>query len=402
MSRLHKFSMCIILVVYLMPQVFANYAPEMLKSATHELRIKRVSLAQKTDEAVMSTIFFTYYYCLTISSEGRLTQLQEFVLEDSPLDLKELTKEPRLGMTKEHLEYLMEYNAFQYEKVRALYVQIFKVLLYHNSRVDPERAFGSKTQHTFETRLKTLTELRDRYIDLAVKSVECLAIVAPYLLPISGPGCIWHSQELLNNIQRYLEQIARARFILRYETPTFTNWKQMAGLPLEFTATIPREPQPGMPITYLRLVEAYSSLLLDACHYQLYRELLSDPAQIQEIIQYWQCILGAYQQAIAEFHFCITGVDAGVASFDPTLMDINEYGNHHWDESIWAHDMPHHSCTPPGVGPSHASASVSGTIRVSSFADLFSHLPSGDRVGVSQLAGDTTSTTIFDDLFMQK
>ncbi|TPX44530.1 hypothetical protein SeLEV6574_g04447 [Synchytrium endobioticum] len=525
-------------------------------------------------EAEIEMTVAKYENILSITSKKALTKAIEFVPPElRSLGLAEICKEPSSEMPKELLEYLMEYNAYQYETVRSVYVKTTNFLWHYHAAADPTR--GARPASSLEKRSKDLEELMDIYLTLEDRYADFLGVVSPHRSPIPGVDnseYIWDSQIFLLNIHRYREQIRRAQSLLRFISDrqrapktslavlSSSQIMEMTKLPSGFTEHIPGVPKPGMPTTYLMLVEAYFSFLSELCHYQLNNEPLCDPVQVNQDDQYGLHMLGIYQRAItdrlprieavecrtvcdlyrflrrqrvrtsrvikkiertrevstigamrrivgekalrslwnylpdktplsltelcygptsdtspqawqasveynaliyekidSEFrgelqekrerievmmniyrerevelakksgmiapHSDTTGVDAGPSSFDPIdIDDVNDddTGGHeeHSGESSRAHDdsiivrsgdqevfdqgnefiqthhMPHHSCTLHGVGPSHASEAVSGSIA--SPADSFSRTSSvanTDRVEVSQQARGTINSS---------
>ncbi|TPX50202.1 hypothetical protein SeLEV6574_g01034 [Synchytrium endobioticum] len=274
------------------------------------LQSKRRAIAENTRKAEIEMTVEKHTHVLSVTTNKALTKIMEFVPMTS-LGLAELCEEPSSEMPKERLEYLMEYNAYQYETVRFKYVKITNFLWHYHTVPDPTR--GEKSNRSLETRSKALEELMDKYLTLEDRYADFLGVVSPHRSPIPGVDnseYIWDSQNFLLNIQRYREQIRRAQYLLKFilqcepKTPlavlSSSQIMEMADLPSGFTEHIPEEPHPGMPITYLRLVEAYFSFLLEVYYYQINKESLCDPVQVNQGAQYGLHMLGIYQRAIAD------------------------------------------------------------------------------------------------------
>ncbi|TPX39403.1 hypothetical protein SeLEV6574_g07234 [Synchytrium endobioticum] len=186
MSKLSNIHVGILIVVFLMLRIRAANDDEnendmrIMRSLSKTLIIRRVTIAERTKNAQDDRA------CLLFNERGHLSdklkERQVYVPKHSPLTLGQLSYDPDPERSREWLNYVMAYNAYQYERCKALYVKVSNTLHADGPR---HMILLKRTRNSLWRYSRDLAELLKSYLSLEVKYAIVLGEVAPHFQTVS-------------------------------------------------------------------------------------------------------------------------------------------------------------------------------------------------------------------------
>ncbi|TPX31748.1 hypothetical protein SeLEV6574_g08515, partial [Synchytrium endobioticum] len=180
MSRLSKIHIVILIVVFLVRCIQAadsEIAKKKMRKLSSYLLGRRVTrVTEKTTNAQNNHDYESL--CTSMNRlQHSLVVRRNYVPQNSPLTLDELSRAPAPGDSRERLNCVMEYNACQYEFCESMR---FRILNAQGLPLDQNRYDIKKDS-------RSLAEMMKHYLSLEVLYAVALGEVAPHLQPILNP-----------------------------------------------------------------------------------------------------------------------------------------------------------------------------------------------------------------------
>ncbi|TPX34416.1 hypothetical protein SeLEV6574_g08289, partial [Synchytrium endobioticum] len=147
-----------------------------LRCLSDTIRKLRRTVAKRTKNARHGKLFLRKDQVTSLAQT--LQERRTYVPSKSPLSLVELSQDPDPRSSREHLTYVMEYNAHQYECCEVLCFRISNTLRADAPR---HRLLGTNRRMSLATHSQTLAGMMKRYLFLEVKYAVALGVVAPHI-----------------------------------------------------------------------------------------------------------------------------------------------------------------------------------------------------------------------------
>ncbi|TPX50908.1 hypothetical protein SeLEV6574_g00606 [Synchytrium endobioticum] len=198
MSKIH---IVILIVVFLVLHIQAADDNEIQSHLCQNLIKWRDTAAKWTKKAQDDKTCLTE---MDIRHIGQtLKRRQTYVPMFSPTSLDQLAQDPNPRSSREHLTYVMMYNAYQYEWCKTLCVKIFNTL-----RADGPRVFSSRRGKCLLTHYRKFAGLMKLYSSLENKYATALA--APHLQTVSTT-----QDTTAHEMSRSLTHLSHTMIVLR-------------------------------------------------------------------------------------------------------------------------------------------------------------------------------------------
>ncbi|TPX38737.1 hypothetical protein SeLEV6574_g07662 [Synchytrium endobioticum] len=184
MSRLSKIHIVILIVVFL---VHCIQAADDSKNEKKKMKTLSGFLMKKRAGAVKAKTAQTDKGLLTEADLHHLSQYLKkrlaYVPKKSPLSLGQLSHDPDPERSIEWLTYVMEYNAYQYERYKALYVKVSKTILHY---AGPGHTLCStKRSNSLWRYSRKFAQLMKSHLSLEVRYAIVLGEMAPHFQTVA-------------------------------------------------------------------------------------------------------------------------------------------------------------------------------------------------------------------------